>query len=250
MSITSQAITPAEQALGKFTRRKLKNMDTWNNWEAGERKQLNQFNDLQMFGESMARPLEENAVILRSHWQYHVKRDGQRQERQCCDGSKRASPILHALTKTCSACFEHPIQRQLFALAAELTFLLSCWDAKDAFVNSQAPEVPTFMMIDNQYYEWHFHCFRKKLDKSCVLPVLRALQEHPESGKLWEQHINNILMSQTFNFKHTTHDRTIYQTTFKGNKVLLIQMVDKMLLQCETKRLLKKCMHWLALAYS
>ena len=31
-SITSQAITPAEQALGKFTRRKLKNMDTWNDW--------------------------------------------------------------------------------------------------------------------------------------------------------------------------------------------------------------------------
>ena len=45
-SITSQAITPAEQALGKFTRRKLKDMDTWSDWEAGERKQLNQFHDL------------------------------------------------------------------------------------------------------------------------------------------------------------------------------------------------------------
>ena len=49
--ITSQAGTPAEQSLGKFTRRKLKNMDTWNDWEAGERKQLNQFHDLQMFGD-------------------------------------------------------------------------------------------------------------------------------------------------------------------------------------------------------
>ena len=37
-SITSQAVTPAEQALGKFTRRKLKNMDTWKDWEAGKRK--------------------------------------------------------------------------------------------------------------------------------------------------------------------------------------------------------------------
>ena len=67
-SITSQAITPAEQALGKFTRRKMENMDTCNDWEAGEHKQLNQFHDLQMFGEHMARPLEENAVILQSHW--------------------------------------------------------------------------------------------------------------------------------------------------------------------------------------
>ena len=49
-SITSQAITPAEQALGKFTRCKLKNMNTWNDWEAGEHKQLNQFHNLQIFG--------------------------------------------------------------------------------------------------------------------------------------------------------------------------------------------------------
>ena len=66
-SIPSQAITPTEQALGKFTCRKLKNMVTLNDWELGERKQLNQFHDLQMFGKDMARPLEENGVILRSH---------------------------------------------------------------------------------------------------------------------------------------------------------------------------------------
>ena len=87
-SITSEAITPAEQALGKFTRRKLKTMDTWNEWEKGERKQLNQFHNLQMFGKHMACPLEENAVILRSYWQYHVNRDGQQRAHQCCDGSK------------------------------------------------------------------------------------------------------------------------------------------------------------------
>ena len=48
-------------------------MDTWDGWETGEHKQLNQFHDLQMFGKDMTRPLEENAVILQSHWQYHVK---------------------------------------------------------------------------------------------------------------------------------------------------------------------------------
>ena len=42
-------------------------------------------------------------------------------------------------------------------------------------------------------------------------------------------------MSPTFNFKHTTHDRTIYQTTFNGNKVLLLRMVDDLLIQCEHK---------------
>ena len=82
-----------------------------------------------------------------------------------------------------------------------------------------APDVSTFIMINNQYYEWYFHRFGKKLDQSRVLPVLKALQGHPESGKLWEQHINNILLGPTLNFKHTTHDCTIYQTTFNDNKV-------------------------------
>ena len=40
-AIQSKATTPAEQALGHFTRRKLKTMDTWKDWDAGERKQLN-----------------------------------------------------------------------------------------------------------------------------------------------------------------------------------------------------------------
>ena len=66
-------------------------------------------------------------------------------------------------------------------------------------------------MIDNQYYEWYLFRFGMKLDKSRVLPVLHALQGHPESGKLWERHINNFLMGLELNFKHTTHDRTIYQ---------------------------------------
>ena len=128
---------------------------------------------------------------------------------------------------------EHPIQQQFLALAAQQNFCLFGGDAKDAFAHSPSPEVPTFMMIDNQYYKWYLDRFKIKLDKSRVLPVLRALQGHPESGKLWERHINNILMSPTLNFKHTTHDHTIYQTTFKSNKVLLFQMVDDLLVQCE-----------------
>ena len=40
-------------------------------------------------------------------------------------------------------------------------------------------------------------------------------------------------MNLILNFKQTTHDCTIYKTTFKGNKVLLLQMVDDLLIQCE-----------------
>ena len=92
--------------------------------------------------------------------------------------------MLHAFVKTYSSCVEHLIQCQFIALAAEKNDRLFGGNAKDPFACSLAPEVPTFMMINNQCYNWYLNCFGKELDKSRVLPVLRALQGHPESGKL------------------------------------------------------------------
>ena len=80
-AIRSKAVTPAEQALAHFTRRKLKHSSTWQDWESGERKQLNQFQDLQMYGEPIIKPTDKNAIILWPHWQYHVKRCGTRRAR-------------------------------------------------------------------------------------------------------------------------------------------------------------------------
>jgi len=49
-AIQSQAITLAEQAIGRFTRRKLRSLSTWEQWRAGEHKQLDHFHDLKMYG--------------------------------------------------------------------------------------------------------------------------------------------------------------------------------------------------------
>ena len=64
---------------------------------------------------------------------------------------------------------EHLIQRQFLALAAEQNFRLFGGDAKYDFAHSPAPEVPTFMIINNQYYGWYYHQFNIKLNKSRVL---------------------------------------------------------------------------------
>ena len=51
------------------------------------------------------------------------------------------------------------------------------------------------MSIDDAYADWYFWKTGCKIDQSKVLPVLHALQQHPESGKLWEIRINSILFS-------------------------------------------------------
>ena len=65
--LTSSKITPEEQVLGTFTRQKLKTCPTWNKWEAGERRQLDQFKDLEMFGSPTKRPKNPDSIVLRSH---------------------------------------------------------------------------------------------------------------------------------------------------------------------------------------
>ena len=66
--IRSKAATPAEQAIGNFTHSKLKQLSTWRDWESGERKQLNQLQDLQMYGELIVMPTDRNANIIHPHW--------------------------------------------------------------------------------------------------------------------------------------------------------------------------------------
>ena len=44
-------MTPEEESLGFFTCLKLQKLNTWEEWEKGEHKQLNQFYLQHMFGE-------------------------------------------------------------------------------------------------------------------------------------------------------------------------------------------------------
>ena len=72
-------MTPEEQSLGYFTRKKLKRLSTWDQWLAGEDKQITQFQTQGMFGDPVDRAtLPDSAIILRPHWQYLVKRSGVR----------------------------------------------------------------------------------------------------------------------------------------------------------------------------
>ena len=76
-TLSSYSMTPEEEKLGTFTRSKLKRLSTWQEWAKAERKQIDQFHDLGMYGKAIdPQAMKPNAVIVRPHWQYAVKRDG------------------------------------------------------------------------------------------------------------------------------------------------------------------------------
>jgi Reverse transcriptase (RNA-dependent DNA polymerase)/GAG-pre-integrase domain len=220
--------TPAEQSLSRFTRARLKQLSTWEQWRASEHKQLDNMAEQGMYGLPTRAP--EGAIVLRSHWTYSFKGDGTRKARNCCDGSERAAPALHGEAKTYASCVEHPCMRIFFALSAVLGMTTFGADATNAFANSPPPAVPTFVRIDDAYADWYLERHGVELDRSMVLPVLHALQGHPESGSHWEQTINKILLD--LGFTNTTHEPNLYSGHFNGTQVLLCRQVDDLAISC------------------
>eukprot|EP00536_Pseudo-nitzschia_multiseries_P009159 jgi/Psemu1/22499/gm1.22499_g len=143
------------------------------------------------------------AIHLRPHWQYAICKLGEQQSHNCCDGSKRPAPLLNTMTNAYSSRVEQSIQHLVLALSTIHNNKLFAGDVTDAFVHSPAPD-PT-------------------------------LTGRPESGRLWEEHINHILTSSELNFKSTVHNKYIYQTTFDNNKILLLCQVDKFLVSCNNE---------------
>ena len=93
-----------------------------------------------------------------------MQQNGERRSQNCCEASKHATQLLHAIAKTYSSCVEQPIQQMFVALSAELGHELFSGDAIDAYVHSPPPETPTFVQIDDTYANWYEHKFGKKID--------------------------------------------------------------------------------------
>ena len=69
---------------------------------------------------------------------------------------------------------------------------------------------PLFVQIDAPYAERYKACYRIKLDQQwsslVVLLLLKVIQDHPDSGRFWEEHTNII---PKLKFTTTTHDHYI-----------------------------------------
>ena len=156
-AIKSSATTPEEQALGHFTRRKLKTLPNWQDWNDAEFRQLDRYAALEMYGTPQFLPSDDSKyALLRPQWQHHVKRCGTCRSRQCVDGSNRSQPLLHALANSYSSCVYQPVQRLFFALSALLNHRLFGGDARDAYAHANGDfSIPTFVSIDDAYAEWY-----------------------------------------------------------------------------------------------
>ena len=98
------------------------------------------------------------------------------------------------MAHTYASCVEQPASHVFWSFAALNGMTVIGADTGNAFTEADPPEDPIFISIDDQYQRWSIeHLKRPPIPKGYVLPVQHAIQDHPESSRLWEKHINNVL---------------------------------------------------------
>ena len=206
----------------KLTRRHLKTLPDWDDWEQSEFKQLDQYWEQGMFGDPI--PAPPGADIFFWVWAYSIKELDQRKKaRGVCDGSSRGS--VKTLDHTYAACVDQTGSRLFYSICALEDKQAFGADVGNAFAEAPGPKQTFFMKIDPVFHNWWTkHLGRPPIPPGYVLPVRRALQGHPESPRCWNKHIDGIL--RELGFVPTTHEPCLYRGTIDGESVLFLRQVD------------------------
>ena len=96
----------------------------------------------------------------------------------------------------------------------------------------------TYLQLDDAYAEWYKNKTKETISKRMVLPVKHALQDHPESGKMWMKMIGNILINE-LGFITTTYNRCTHLQERDGKLQLLLRQVDDFMLGTTSEKAAK-----------
>ena len=164
----------------------------WDDWQQSEFKLMDQYHDQETFGPPQALP--EGSNVLNLLWTYIIKDDGRKKARCVCNGSRRMRGTV-TLAETYAASLEQTGSRIFWALTALYNFVCLGADAANAFAEAPAPVAPLYVRIDEPFRNWYHSRFPNKppISPGSVMRVLKALQGHPESPRLWATLIDAII---------------------------------------------------------
>ena len=216
----------------KLTRKRLLTQPDWKDWQSSEWTQLDQYEAQGMFGAPVKVASKESVFNL--VWTYMVKELDQRKKARCtCDGSTRSGQV-RVLDYTYANCVDHTSSRLFYAASAAENMLIYGADVSNAFGEAPAPKQGFHIRPDQAIREWWISKGRDPIPDGYVLPVLAAMQGHPESPRLWEKHADKIL--RECGLTPTQHEPCLYSGVVNGERVLFKRQVDDFELAAPTER--------------
>ena len=104
------------------------------------------------------------------------------------------SGMVRVLAETYTNCVDQTSARLFYAVAAAENMLVFGADVSNAFAKAPPPKQGFFIRPDRAFNEWWVqHKRLPPIPPGHVIPILSAMQGHPESPRLWEKHADEIL---------------------------------------------------------
>ena len=216
----------------KLTRGALMKSPDWDDWLQSEFAQLDQYDAQGMFGDPVQ--ATRDLSIFNLVWSYAVKELDQRKKARCtCDGSTRGGQV-RVLDHTYANCVDHTSSRLFYALAAMENHMIYGADVTNAFGEAPPPKQGFYIRPDRAFRTWWKTRRGTDLAPDDTVPVLAAMQGHPEAGRLWEKHADVIL--RQCGLTPTTHEPCLYSGLIDGERVLFMRQVDDFAIAAPSER--------------
>jgi hypothetical protein len=135
------------------------------------------------------------------------------------------SGSVQVLDKTYANCIDQTSSRLFYATTTAENLVVYGADVCNAFAEAPPPKQGFYVRPDRAFNEWWVnHKKRPPIPDGHVIPVLLAMQGHPESPRLWEKHVDQIL--RELGLTPTVHKPCLYSGTINGNRIIFKRQVD------------------------
>ena len=231
--IDTAELDPIPTIVHSLTRTKLIKQDDWKEWESAEKDQLGLYKTQNMFSPPTKLPNQHGINVLAMIWVYLIKTCGRKKARCVANGNPHQKGSV-TLANTYAACLEQAGARIFWATCAAKNKLVYGADMSNAFAEAPAPKAPLYLKVDVAYKNWWYNKTGEKLEGDYYMKVQHAIQGHPESPRLWQLFIDEILTK--IGFRATTHEPCVYKLhneIFK-EEIFLLRQVDDFAIGCDS----------------
>jgi hypothetical protein len=212
-----------------LTRGRLIKQDNWSDWTSLEFIQLDQYEAQGMFGEPCIVTSEE--AVFNLVWRYMIKDVDKQKKAQCtCNGSPQSGQV-QILDYTYANCVDQISARIFYAVTVKENLIKVGADISNAFAEAPPPKQGFYIHPDKAFCNWWVHHKKHNpIPLGAVIPVLLAMQGHPESPRLLEKHADCIL--RKIGLFSTMHEPCLYSGIINGQGVLFLRQVDDFTIAC------------------
>jgi hypothetical protein len=132
---------------------------------------------------------------------------------------------FRVLDETYANCVDQTSACLFYGVAAAENMVVYGADVSNTFAEAPPPKQGFYIRPDKALHEWWMvHKQRPPVPPRHMIPILLAMQGHPEPPRLWEKHADTILCE--LGLTPTVHEPCLYSGVINGNRVIFMQQVE------------------------